>query len=199
MRWNQNQKPGSEELDSWYQVLKHGILNVQFNGKILSGVQNYFYFQNSFYIHLGKTDEQAINLSEVGTSYFQLYEAFSMIPSFWIDLDYGGAANMCFKFSELEVQTKKIDHFEDKSFLFNEMMSQFMPTGTFKRIELAKDIYQSKIDQLVVVELKVIRQRHKWNFLQSKTSEQKINVISELNKRKFLKDQETAIEISKYL
>src|SRR5262245_4782680 len=68
--------------------------------EILTGVFNPVYVDNSFYLHLNKTDDQFKALDQGARSTLTFFDFLCVIPSHWVDPQYGGAATSYYRHAE---------------------------------------------------------------------------------------------------
>lgn len=161
------------------------------------GLYNYYLKDKTFYIHMGKKDEQLLDLKKNPGALVFFSEVLSVIPSFWVDQRYGGAINNFFKYSEFECTTTLLETPKEILPILKEMLELYQKEKDYDPLDIESEIYRHKFAMLTVVELKIESQRTKWNLGQTKPREAFFNIIEQLVKRREGQDLKTAEEMKK--
>lgn len=156
------------------------------------GLYNFIFHENSFWIHLGRTDEQTKALQRDGLCKVMISEQLSVIPSHWIDKAYGGAANQFFRYADFKCSGRIVTDFKEMQSVLQIMLDQYQPERGYADLDPKSEVYASKFQMIVIIELKIESQRAKWNLGQTKPREAYENIIVELKKRNQGLDFETA-------
>lgn len=161
------------------------------------GLYNFILKDQTFYIHLGKKDEQLLHLRANPIALITFSQVLSVIPSFWIDERYGGAINNFFRYVEFECEAIFLETPEEILPLLKDMLEAYQEERRYEPLDTQSAIYRPKFAMLSVVELKIRSMRTKWNLGQTKPREAFRNAIAQLEKRKGDLDLQTASEMRK--
>ncbi len=163
-----------------------------------TGLYNTIFKQDRFYLHLGRTDEQTADLRENNKCQFVFSESLSVIPSYWIDEQYGGAINQFFKFVEFSCTARIIEDNFELNEVMQKMMDHYQSEKNYVPLDPNHEVYRDKYKMICAVELKINATRTKWNLGQTKPESARKNILKQLKIRSKSSDLKTAFEIEKW-
>ena len=187
------------ELASFLRQISVGTLVTVSELQPKVGLYNYLYTDDSFYIHIGRKDEQALQLQRNPNCQFVFSEVLSVIPSFWIDERYGGAINNFFKYLEFDCTARFISETGETLKVMQRLLDHYQATRRYDPLDTESEIYREKFAMITMLELTVKSSRSKWNFGQAKPRAAFLNIIRQLELRREPKDEQTALEMRKWL
>lgn len=188
-----HEQRNTEELKAFVKNQSLGLL-ITFSGdeKTKLGLYNAHFDGTRFLIHLGRTDEQTLDLLKNKKCQFVFYETLSVIPSYWIDERYGGAINNFFKFAQFDCEGRVIEELGELQEAMQILMDHYQPEKLYDPLDVHSEVYADKFKMICAIELKVQSVRSKWNLGQTKVNKAQKNILKQLKVRNSLLDSKTA-------
>lgn len=193
----QHNQSDPKEIEQLVRQVGAGLLVTE-HPRLEHGVYHAVWDADRFFIHLGRTDDQCRSLVASPRCRFIFLDMLSVIPSYWIDARYGGAANQFFRYAEFECTVRVIQEPSQMMDALQKMMDHFQPEGNYDPLDPVAEVYRDKLNAIAIGELTPVACRSKWNLGQSKPSAAFDNVIRQLQLRNKGQDRRTAEEMLRW-
>lgn len=167
-------------------------------GAVHLGIYNILFQNDLFFLHIGRTDEQANDLEINSKCVLVFQDILSVIPSYWIDERYGGAINQFFRYAEFHCEAKRIENGEEMTNILQPMLDRFQKERLYDPLDPSADIYRDKFQAICCIELTPHSFRTKRNVGQTKPFTAFTNVISRLRLSGETTDARTADEMERW-
>ncbi len=175
------------------------LLTTSKAGMIHNGIFNHDHLDGKIVLHLNKTDEQVADLKVNPQATVAFQDLLCLIPSYWVDAQYGGAATMYYRYAEFTCDAILEDNPQKMQALLQTLMDRYQPEGHYQALDPKDPIYKASFSTLTMVTLTPVSSRTKWKLGQNKTMEQRLNVLTELRKRGTAGDLRAADEVERWL
>jgi predicted FMN-binding regulatory protein PaiB len=187
------------ELEDLYESQSTCLLVTEGSEGAGIGVFNPIRLNGKFYLHLGRHDKQVKDLRFKAKAKVVFQDILAVIPSYWVDENYAGAATTYYRYAELDCRVRILDTPEGQLPIYEGLMRKFQPEGRFEKLDPESPIYEQSFRSLVVLELDVEQVRSKWKLGQNRPVETRLRVAQELEKRARGADLRAAAEIRKWI
>ncbi|MBI3505061.1 MAG: FMN-binding negative transcriptional regulator [Proteobacteria bacterium] len=163
------------------------------------GVFNPVFLGRSAYIHLGARDEQVRQLRETGRATLVFQDILAVIPSYWVDARYGGAATAYYRYAELRCSAVVLDDPAELVRVMQSMMDRFQPEKGYAPLDSSSELYRKSFAAIVGVRLDPVEVRAKWKLGQNRPQSVRLEVARRLRERGTPSDLRAAEEIDRSL
>ncbi|HUP56026.1 MAG TPA: FMN-binding negative transcriptional regulator, partial [Bdellovibrionota bacterium] len=167
--------------------------------EVACGVFNHVRAEGKLYLHLNRRDEQVACLRESDSATLVFQDILAVIPSYWVDEKYAGAATTYYRYAELRCRARVLESDEELTRVFRSLMGRYQPEGRHEPLSPDSATYRSSYAMLSVVELEPLSVRTKWKIGQNRPVETRLKVAAELEKRAQGQDLRAAAEIRKWI
>jgi nitroimidazol reductase NimA-like FMN-containing flavoprotein (pyridoxamine 5'-phosphate oxidase superfamily) len=166
------------------------------NDRLSSRPMNFVRVGESIFFHGARKGEKLIGINRSAT--FNAYEALSLIPSYWSDVDMACPATALFQSIVIKGHYSLVVDFKEKIIALEALMLKLQPEGGYKSMASHNDLYQREIDGVNVFQLEVNELSFKLKVGQNWTASKLEKVKNELKKRNTPIDQKTLTIIDDY-
>lgn len=140
------------------------------------GVFNPIPFENRIYLHLQIKDQQIKAMENNPSCKVIFQDILGMVPSYWVDERYGGAATTFYRYAELSCISNLIKDPNSQVKYLSQMMKHFQPEGVYDPLDYSSPVYKSKIDSILICELEIEEVKAKWKLGQNKPLEKRLEI-----------------------
>jgi predicted FMN-binding regulatory protein PaiB len=137
----------------------------------------------SFILHLNRGDEQLADLKARPKALITFEDFLALIPSYWVDEQYGGAATAYYRYAEFDCDAEIADTRATLLSALQKLMRHYQPEGLYAELDPESETYRKSFDLLAIVTLTPRKTRTKWKVGQNRPIETRKKVIQELLRR----------------
>ncbi len=171
------------------------IITMTSDKKTHYGIFNHFFDGQSFILHLNRLDEQVHDLKSNPNALVVFEEFLSVIPSYWVDENYAGAATSYYRYAEFDCQAEVSDTPELLRDALQKMMDHYQPEGQYVPLDPGSSLYKKSFDALVIIRLTPTSSRTKWKLGQNRPEASRRQVAKRLRERGTPNDLRAAQEV----
>jgi predicted FMN-binding regulatory protein PaiB len=151
------------------------------------------------FLHLNRNDEQVQDLRADPRALVAIEDFQCVIPSYWVDSNYAGAATSYFPYAEFDCDVEIAQTDEALREILTKLMKHHQPEGGYAGLASSPDLYRRSFDTLAIVRLKPRATRTKWKLGQTRSADARRKIVIELRKRGEPGDLRAADEVEKWL
>jgi len=163
------------------------------------GIFNPLQIEGRFYLHMNRKDEQVADLKERPKALLSFLDFLSVIPSYWVDEHYAGAATAYYRYAEWECTVELFEEPPSMLPVLQMMMDRYQPEQKYDPLNPELPIYKASFASIVVLKLTPVSSRTKWKLGQNRPMEIRNRVMTELKLRARDNDIRAAEEMEKTL
>ena len=134
------------------------------------GVFNPTSIEGKLFLHHSVTDEQVTAMRENNQCKLIFQDILGIVPSYWVDPKYAGAATTYYRYAELDCQVRLIEKPMEQIKFLKFMMSRFQPEGGYDAIDYQSSIYKKKLESILITEFTIQSIRTKWKLGQNQSA-----------------------------
>jgi len=147
---------------------------------------------NKIYFHGAVHGEKHELISAAPPVTFNMYIPYSVIPSYWISGENAGGATMYFKSVLIKGRCAIIDQVDEKVHALMLLMAKYQPEGGYVPITTDEPAYRSILEKTAIFRIDADQISLRVKFHQKKSSDFKLAVMRNLEKRRQGPDLATA-------
>lgn len=168
------------------------LITVGGDGTPHVGLYPFLYEADTVELHLVRADEQIADLKARPRCVFEVDEVLAVIPSYWVDPEYGGAATAYHRTVIFECAATVAEDPHTIAAQQRRLLARYQPEGGFRALAPADPLYAGALAQIAAVRLSVARRRAKFKLGQNRSAAIRRRIIAELRKRGRLRDARAA-------
>ncbi len=163
------------------------------------GIFNPVWSDSKLVLHLNQHDPQLLDLKENPHASLIFEDILAVIPSYWVDPAYAGAATTYYRFAQLECQARLIQEPNEMISVLTRLMQRFQPEKGYAELSLENPQYRKSFEMLTLVELSIDSVKAKWKLGQNRSLEIRAQVIQKLRERNQGNDLRCVEEIERWM
>src|SRR5262249_4863114 len=152
-----------------------------------------------FYLHMGRGDEQVSALRSTGRATLVFQDILAVIPSYWVDAHYGGAATTYYRYAAFTCAARVIEEPAEVVSVLQGLMDRFQPEKGYEPLSAGSERYRKSVESLAIAELKVLSVDAKWKLGQNRPEAVRLEVAKRLRERGEGHDARAADEIERWI
>ena len=152
-----------------------------------------------FVFHFNRSDEQFKSMKANGCVKIVFDEILAVIPSYWVEEKYAGAATTYYRYAEFECSVQCIEEPREMVAKFEALMKHYQPEGKYEKLEADSPIYEKSFKMLGIAECTVTGKRTKWKLGQNRPVETRRRIIEQLRARGKGNDVRAAEQVARFL
>lgn len=169
------------------------------DGRIRVGIFNHHFDGEAFFLHLNKNDEQISDLRSAENVLLVVHDFLAVIPSYWIDAQYGGAATAYYRYAEFECRAELVDSPPAVKEALQSLMDHYQPEGKYEALNPESPTYEKSFKALFIVKLIPTSSRTKWKLGQNRPLDTRKRVVERLKERGSPRDLQAAQAVEEWI
>jgi len=169
------------------------------DGRTHLGIFNHYFDGDAFFLHLNKNDEQIADLRSADNVLLVFHDFLAVIPSYWIDAQYGGAATAYYRYAEFECRAELVDSPQAVKEVLQSLMDHYQPEGKYEALNPESPTYEKSFKALFIVKLIPTSSRTKWKLGQNRPLDTRKRVVEKLKERGRPRDLQAAQAVEEWI
>jgi len=159
------------------------LVTVGADGMPHIGLYPFTYHGDYVEIHLNRGDEQLADLSARSRCVFEVDEALSVIPSYWVHPEDAVTATAYHCTVVLECQASMTSDGNDLAAQQMRLMARYQPEGGFRAIVASDPMYERMLKHIAAVRLDIRERRNKFKLAQNRSTDVRRRIVAHLRER----------------
>lgn len=182
-----------DEIDRFVHAQELGrLITVGADGVPHIGLYPFVYDGHAVDLHLVSEDEQTRDLLAHPACLFEVDEVLGVIPSYWVNKEYGGAATAYHRTVIFECTAAVVVEPDAVAAQQRRLLARYQPEGGYRPLDPADALYRGALRQLAAIRLDIGSVRPKFKLGQNRPAETRRAVAAELRRRGRPNDQRAA-------
>jgi len=194
------QQPDKTKVDEFVRSqLNCQLITKAPDGRSHLGIFNHYFDGDAFFLHLNKNDEQIADLRSAENVLLVVHDFLAVIPSYWIDAQYGGAATAYYRYAEFECRAELVDSPQAVKEALQSLMDHYQPERKYETLDPESPTYEKSFKALVIVKLIPTASRTKWKLGQNRPLDIRRRIVEKLKGRNRLRDLHAAQAVEEWI